>query len=99
MGEESVGGGMGAKGGEGCEGETLVAPSKSKRREEGERSRRKAKLEEEGKVWGEYKSDEGVARSRFLTEGVEKVGGVTGQSRILFHSGLEWCMKEILPAV
>ena len=80
-------------------GETLVAPIKSKRREEEGGRRKKAKLEEEGKVWGEYRSDEGVARSRFLTEGVEKVRGVTGQSRILFHSGLEWCMREILKSV
>ena len=53
-------------------------------------------------MWGEHRSDEGVARSRFLTEGVERVErvrGVTGQSRILFHSGLEWCMREILKSV
>ena len=79
-------------------GETLVAPSKSKRREEEEGSRKKAKLEEGGNVWGEYKSDDGVARSRLLNEGVEKVGGVDGQSKVLFNSGLEWCMREILKA-
>ena len=76
-----------------------MAPSKSRRREEEEGSRKKAKLEEGGNVWGEYKSDDGVARSRLLNEGVEKVGGVAGQSRILFHSGLEWCMREIMKSV
>ena len=50
-------------------------------------------------MWGDYRSDEGVSRSRFLTEGVERVRGVTGQSRILFHSGLEWRMREIMKSV
>jgi hypothetical protein len=53
----------------------------------------------EGRCGGEYKSDKGVARSRFLNEGVEKVGGVAGQSKIVFHIGLEWCMREILKPV
>ena len=30
--------------------------------------------------------------------GLDKVGGADGQSKILFHSGLEWCMREILKA-
>ena len=79
-------------------GETLIAPNKSKRKEEEAGSRKKAKLEEGGKVWGEYKADDGMARSRFLNVGLDKMGGADGQSKILFHSGLEWCMREILKA-
>ena len=34
-----------------------------------------------------------------MTEGEERQPGVASQSKLIFHSGLEWCMREILKEV
>ena len=75
--------------------DTLRETSKSKRKEREGMSRKKAKMEsEEGVVWGEYRSEAGVAKSSFLSEGVVSQRRVVGQSRIAFQSGLEWCVRD-----
>ena len=80
--------------------DTLRETSKSKRKEREGMSRKKAKMEsEDGMIWGEYRSDAGVAKSSFLAEGVVSQRRVVGQSRIAFHSGLEWCVRDILKGV
>ena len=81
-------------------GDTLMETTKSKRKEPEEGSRKRAKMaSEEGLVWGEYREDPGVARSSFMTEGEERQPGVASQSKLVFHSGLECCMREILKEV
>ena len=71
--------------------------NKSKRKETEGMSRKKTKLDsEEGNVWGEHRSKAGVAKSSFLADGEVRQSRVVGRSRIVFHSGLEWCMRDIL---
>ena len=50
-------------------------------------------------MWGEYGSEPGVAKSSFLADREVRQSRVVGQSRIVFHSGLEWCMRDILKGV
>ena len=81
-------------------GDTLMETHKFKMKEPEGVSRKKAKLDsEEGNVWGEYRSEAGLVKSSFLVDGEVRQSRVVGQSRITFHSGLEWCMRDILKGV